>query len=76
MNVFGHYHVPVNAHVEATPHVLQTKREQIVNRGIAEIGLATITTEGDEVRLSGLVIPPQAERHEEPTLPLSKYSRA
>src|SRR5271165_1789172 len=64
VNVFGHHHVSVNAHVEATPHLLDAKREQTVNRGVDEIGLAAITTEGDEVRLSGSVKQPQTTWHE------------
>lgn len=57
VNVFGHHHVSVDAHVEATTHVLQAEREQVVNCGADEIGLAAITTEGDGMR--GFVKPPQ-----------------
>jgi hypothetical protein len=57
VNVFGHHHLSVNAHVEAAPHLPEAKREQVVNGGVDEIGLAAITTEGDEMR--GLVKLPQ-----------------
>jgi len=49
VNVFGHCHVSVDARFEATTHVLQAKREQVVNRGVNEIGLTAVTTEGDEM---------------------------
>jgi hypothetical protein len=55
--VLSHHRASVDAHVDATAHLLQAKRERLVNRGIDEIGLAAITTEGDETRLSGLVKP-------------------
>jgi hypothetical protein len=58
VNVLGHDHVSVDAHLELAPHAFQTKREQIVNRDVDKIGPPTIATEGDEVRVSGLVKPP------------------
>jgi hypothetical protein len=42
----------------------RTKREQVVNRSVNKIGPATIATEGDEVRLAGLVKPPEITWHE------------
>jgi hypothetical protein len=41
------------------------------NRSVDEIGLTTITTEGNEMRLSGFVIAPQTAWHEQPFLPQS-----
>src|SRR5271157_1461250 len=46
------------------PHLFATKREKDVNCGANEIGLTAITTEGDEMRLSGIVKPPQTAWHE------------
>jgi hypothetical protein len=59
VNVFRHHHLSVDAHVEATTHGFEATWEQVVNYGVDEIGLAAITTEGDEMRLSGFVKPAQ-----------------
>ena len=64
VNVFGHDNVSVDAHVEVMTHGLKAKWEQVVNCGTDEIGLAAITTEGDEMRLSGFLKPAQASGHE------------
>ena len=58
VNVFRHHQVAVNAHDETTAHGLQADGEQVVNFRAVEIGPATKTTEGDEMRLSGLLASP------------------
>ena len=64
VNMFGHHHVSVDPEREAAAHLLQNNGEQVVNCAVDEIGLAAITTEGDEMRLAGLLKPPQTAWHE------------
>ena len=63
--MFGHDDVSVHAQLETPAHSLQAHREEIVNPRTIEEGLPPITTEGDEVRLSGFVETVQTARHGE-----------
>ena len=65
MNVLGHDHVSVHEHSEMAAHVFQTGNEEVVSFGGAEVLFAAITTEGDEVSLSGVMIAMQIPRHGE-----------
>lgn len=56
MHVLGHDDVSVDEHVEAEAHVFQTDEEEIVTLHGTEVLFATITTEGHEVNLPGVVI--------------------
>jgi hypothetical protein len=64
MNVFGHDHVSIDTHREAAARAFKTDDEQVACRGMNELLFTSVTTEGDEVRLSGLMIAPEAGRHE------------
>jgi hypothetical protein len=53
--MFWHDHISINAHREAAAHVLQTLHKQVVSVRGAKGGLPSITTESNEVGLSGLL---------------------
>jgi hypothetical protein len=55
MHVLRHYYVSVNAQSELTARVLEAEYEEIEEFGGGEVWLAVITTEGDEVGLSGFL---------------------
>src|SRR6266852_6471340 len=65
MDMFWHGHISINTHGEAASHVFQTLNQQVVNVRRGEVSLPAVTTESNEVRLSGLLETSQAARHEE-----------
>ena len=55
VDVFGHDNVSVHPHPKTLPHSLKGDAEEIVSLGVAEERLPPVTTECDEVGLSGMV---------------------
>lgn len=63
--MFGHDHVTVNAHRKALTHLFQAEHKQVVCVERLKLSFSAITTEGEEVGLSGLVRASQTVRHDE-----------
>ena len=64
VDVLGHDDVSVNAPGEAATSAFQTLDEQVVGFGRIEERLPAITTEGEKVRLSGLMETMETAWHE------------
>jgi hypothetical protein len=64
MNMLGHDHVPVDPKPILAARLLQTRKKQIANPGLAEERKTVIGAEGDEMRLSGFLVTLQAEGHD------------
>jgi hypothetical protein len=61
--MLGHHHIA--DHVEATPHAHSFQRPDKRMAGLLSVQQrsAMITAEGDEMQLSGLLVPLQTPRH-------------
>ena len=55
----GHHYVSVNEDAEFCTHVLKAGEKEIVGHGGLKARFATITPEGEEMRLAGMVVAPQ-----------------
>ena len=64
VDVLGHHHLSVNAHLETATHVFESFHEAIEEFGGREKGLAMVATESDKVRLLGVVETLETTRHE------------
>ena len=64
VDVLGHDDVSVNAQTEAATSAFQALHKQVVDLGTVEVRLPMATTEGEKVRLSGLVKTMETAWHE------------
>jgi len=55
VDVFRHNNEAVHEHLEMLPHSFETDRKEVVGSGVEEERLPPVTTECDEVGLSGIV---------------------
>lgn len=65
VDMFGHDHVPVNTQGKALAHFLQAPDKQVVRVRGLKLSFSAITTEGEEVGLSGLVKASQTAGHDQ-----------
>jgi hypothetical protein len=63
MNVFRHHHIAADDKVVSVPHDFQGTLKQAARRRRAKIWEPTITTEGEEVKTSALLITDKSLRH-------------
>jgi hypothetical protein len=64
MNMLGHYHVASDEPPVPAPHPLQRLLEDPARRRCGQKRLAAITTEGDEMQITTLLITLEPVRHE------------
>jgi len=65
VDVFGHDDISVHPQLKTPAHSLQTHREEVIDSRTVEEGLPPITTERNEMRLSGFVEAVETARHGE-----------
>ena len=63
MDVFGHQNVGVDSRVVASAGALQNFFDGGFGDGVGEVWAATVTTEGDEVVITRLLVSFEAEWH-------------
>jgi hypothetical protein len=64
VDVFRHDNVSIDAHAETAAHALKRALKHLSARAIREEGMAVVTTESNEMALSGVVIALETPWHE------------
>ena len=64
VDVFRHHHVTVHAHRKTPARYFQLAQQDAACLGRVQPWLATVATEGDEVKLAALLETSQAPRHD------------
>ena len=61
--MLGHHHISCDHEIVAATYPREGRLEQFARRCGAQIGLAAITTEGDEMQIAGLLIADESPGH-------------
>ena len=64
VHMLGHDDVSEDDQLILLAHLLQRAQEEVAPPGVAQKGPAAVTTEGDEMEVTGAVVSLQVARHE------------